>query len=270
MEELEEYRQEVLRQLQQSATVLPEEVEVDPEEERLNSEIGRLQQELANLKAQKAEIESEKAAQMATEEEELEEISQFKRNELAWEYEQELDLERRRNMFAKMPTGKQLSFAKSLGIKNPEDYTSADLRDEIDFVLRSRNKPTEKQISYAKSLGIENPESMGKKELSAAISSAKGVSEEEYLDEEEELEENDYRVPVSTLKATVQQIPQENIAEIIKTLSPEDYAQFAGGLQSEALQAIFNNQEEQSDQPDVEAEPESGEGEGEADLSSLL
>ena len=88
----------------------------------------------------------------------------------------------------KMPSPKQIAFAKSLGVEYPEGYESSD---DLSWAINQKkaeiNKPSEKQIAFAKSLGIENPELMDKRRLSMAIDAAKGIREEGDLTEETNL-----------------------------------------------------------------------------------
>ena len=278
MEDLEQYRQQILSQLKLSVSEQDDlETETDPDIQRLNDQIVRLQQELAKLNQDKANIRAQKADELG-EDDEL--MREYERGG-AWNDEGFSTDGRYSNWGrTKMPSPKQIAFAKSLGVDNADGYESSDdLSWAIDQKMAERNKPSEKQISFAKSLGIENPESMTKKELSMAISSAKGVNEE-FNDEEfddVELEEGDSDLRVGTAQGMLSKIPQDKVAEIIKNLSPEEYQKFAGGLQSDALHAIFNNQgggEVAATSPEggEEISPEDGEQEagGEPDLASLL
>ena len=170
---------------------------------------------------------------------EINEISQFKRNELAWEYDQEQKLNRRRGI-RRVPTQKQIDFGKSLGIVNAASYTQDELRWHIDQKKAERNKPSEKQIAFAKSLGIENPESMDKRRLSMAIDAAKGIREEGDLTEETNLLQQALNDDDRGLELP-EEISVDELSNKIKTIG-----EFIGGkLVTELLDGIAEGSHEE-------------------------
>ena len=147
----------------------------------------------------------------------------------------------------RMPSQKQISFAKRLGI-NAENYESSyDLSRAIDKKMTERNKPTEKQISFAKRLGVENPESMTKKELSSAISAAKGVNEN---DEDEDIidlssiEDPDERAETLRNLADLEDEKSEILGEDDSEGGYENVVSMQGDDAEEALDILDEHGEE--------------------------
>jgi len=248
MEELEQYRQQILAQLNQSV-VEQNDIETDPEIDRLNQEIIRLQQDLAKLNQEKADIQSRKADELG--EEEINEDS----------------------------TEEKFTFFVSGQVINVDtiNNTATWYVDPMDY---SKKAPTEEQVLDGLNKELNKDCVIVDKKQKNTQRGRHGVWYTITFDEcsnessYDELEEGDSDLRVGTAQGMLSKIPQEKVAEIIKNLSPEEYQKFAGGLQSEALHAIFNNQTGDSEvapSPEGDIAPEGDEeGSGEPDLASLL